>query len=125
MFWPFILPIQLTAGLISLLIACVTLAAPLLRWRRTTTLCATFLLGLLAFIPSCLAITSVLDAKRFGLFDYEAVDSELYALHFGDLNWPFYAGTSEYYRPEARNSAGFSLWFSESAKTAYLVVGYW
>ena len=71
MLWTLILPIQITACVIACAIACLTLAAPLVRLRRLPTFLVACLLGLVAFVPSCAGIMKIVDARRFGLFTYD------------------------------------------------------
>ncbi|MEM9368917.1 MAG: hypothetical protein AAGD07_23240 [Planctomycetota bacterium] len=71
MFWPVVLPFQVTLGVLCVLIAIATIAAPLLKWRRAPTLVVVSLLSLVAFVPSCAGVMAVLDANRFGVFEYE------------------------------------------------------
>ncbi len=71
MLWPLILPATLTACIFAGVIACMTLVAPLLKFRRLPMFLITCLLGLLAFVPSCTGVMAVVDARRFGLFTYK------------------------------------------------------
>ncbi len=48
-----------------------TLAAHLAKWRRLPTFFGTMVISLLAFVPSCTGIMNILDAKRFGVFNYQ------------------------------------------------------
>lgn len=91
MLWPVILPIQITAYIIGSLIVTATLVAPLAKWRRQPILLGASLLGMLAFVPSCMGIMSALDARRFGVFGYAS---------FADVND---ARVQRYLPPDARN----------------------
>ena len=70
MFWPIVLPFKITACILLALTVLVTLAAPLMKLRRTPAFFGALLLSLLAFVPSCAAIMGIVDQKRFGVFDY-------------------------------------------------------
>jgi hypothetical protein len=74
MLWPIVLPFKITLCLFAAVVAAMTLSAPLLKWRRGKTFLNTVLLGLVAFIPSCAAINTVLDKHRFGVFHYATFD---------------------------------------------------
>lgn len=71
MLWPIVLPFQITACILLVVILLATLAAPFLKWRRLSTFFGVTLLSTLAFVPSCNTIMKVLDAERFGVFDYK------------------------------------------------------
>lgn len=71
MLWPFILPFQITACALLVVIVLATLAAPFLKWQRLPTFFGMTFLSALVFVPSCTAIMNVVDANRFGVFDYK------------------------------------------------------
>jgi hypothetical protein len=70
MLWPIILPLKITLCLFAAVVAAMTLSAPLLKWKCGKTFLITALLGLVALIPSCAGIMTVLDKHRFGVFHY-------------------------------------------------------
>jgi hypothetical protein len=70
MLWPIVLPFQITSCVLLTLIVIATLAAPLAKWKRLPTFFGVLLLSLVAFIPSCAGIMNIVDAKRFGVFNY-------------------------------------------------------
>lgn len=72
MLWTVLLPIKLTLCLFAVLVALVTLLAPVLKWKRGTTFLLTTILAGVAFIPSCAGIMKVDDAHRFGIFEFSA-----------------------------------------------------
>lgn len=72
MLWPIVLPFKITVCVLLALIVLATLAAPLVKWRRTQTLIGVTLLSLVAFIPSCAGIMQILDSSRFGVFNCAA-----------------------------------------------------
>ncbi|HYW81538.1 MAG TPA: hypothetical protein VE890_18280 [Thermoguttaceae bacterium] len=65
---------EITACIIAGIIACATLAAPLVKWTRLPTFFAVTMLGALAFVPSCIGIMNAVDAHRFGVFTYATFD---------------------------------------------------
>lgn len=70
MFWPVILPMQITLlGMIGVNVVAV-LIAPKLKWRRPRVFAWSILLGVLGFVPSCTAVQLVADQFRFGAFSY-------------------------------------------------------
>lgn len=71
MLWPIVLPLQITACVLLTLVVLATLAAPFVKWKRLPTFIGLSVLSLLAFIPTCNGITSIVDARRFGVFDYQ------------------------------------------------------
>ena len=75
MFWPFILPIQLTTCIFVTIITIATIAAPYLHRRREQTFMTMFILGMFTYIPSCGLIMDVVDARRFGVFHYASFDN--------------------------------------------------
>ncbi len=116
MLWPIVLPFQITACVILGLIVLATALAPLAKRRRIPTLFAFSALGLLAFVPSCIGIKSVIDARRFGVFNYATFDE------VNDFR------VERYLPPTARNitldkyAQGFRARYaiSEAELTAYL-----
>lgn len=73
MFWPFILPMQITAGGLVVGVLVLTAASPRLKWRRSATFAFATLLATLAFVPSCMLVQAGVDAVRFGRFEYGSV----------------------------------------------------
>lgn len=70
MLWPLILPFKITAAVFAVAIAILTLAAPRFQWRREPVFFYSFIVGIVAFAPSCAGIMSVIDSQRFGIFEY-------------------------------------------------------
>ncbi|TWU55340.1 hypothetical protein [Rubripirellula reticaptiva] len=71
MLWPIILPLKITLWVLAGFIVTAVVVAPLFKWRRGKVAFVSLLVALLAFIPVCAGIGSVLDSNRFGVFDYE------------------------------------------------------
>ncbi len=69
MLWPIILPLKITFWLCAGIVAVATASAPLLKWKRTKTLLISTIIVVLAFVPTCAAVKSVVDTHRFGVFD--------------------------------------------------------
>lgn len=74
MLWPIVLPVQLTFLTLIALIVISTLLAVALKRKPITVLVGSVALAFVAFIPSCTGIMSVLDARRFGVFQYATYD---------------------------------------------------
>lgn len=70
MFWPLVLPFQITFGSLAAFVVIVTAISPRFRWKRIKAFFLSMLLAVLAFIPSCAAIATLLDGIRFGYFEY-------------------------------------------------------
>ena len=70
MFWPVILPFQLTCGVLLVAVVVLTVFASPKTWSRVKTFCVYSAIGLVAFIPSCTGIMMAVDAVRFGDFEY-------------------------------------------------------
>lgn len=70
MFWIHVLPARITLAIHASLVAICTLAAPLVRLKRLTVLLRATAIACIAFIPSCLFVTSIVDGYRFGVFEY-------------------------------------------------------
>jgi hypothetical protein len=70
MLWPIVLPVQLTFWIMLAMIAIATLAAVALKWKPNRVFVGSVALACVAFIPSCTGIMSILDARRFGVFQY-------------------------------------------------------
>lgn len=74
MLWPLVLPFKITCVVMIVLVAAVTLAAPLVRWKRWNMLGLSVVLAAMAFIPSCAGIMTVIDTQRFGVFHHATFD---------------------------------------------------
>ena len=71
MFWPVVLPLQITLGiLVGVLVLALGLATKR-KWKLGKTFVGTLVVSCVAFIPSCTVIMKVLDPYRFGVFEYE------------------------------------------------------
>jgi hypothetical protein len=71
MIWPYVLPFKLAFWLLAGLVVTATVVAPSFKRKRSSTLGNSFLLALVAFIPSCIGIKFVVDNFRFGEFVYQ------------------------------------------------------
>ncbi|WP_148080025.1 hypothetical protein [Roseimaritima ulvae] len=71
MLWPIVLPSKITACVLLALVFVVTVV----KWRRVPTFIGITLLSLIAFVPSCTGIMRILDADRFGVFEYASFDN--------------------------------------------------
>jgi hypothetical protein len=74
MFWSIVLPFKITFWCIAGLITLATIAAPRIKCKRLPAFLGATLLGVLAFVPSCTAVMHVIDARRFGVFEYATFD---------------------------------------------------
>ena len=74
MLWPIILPIQLTSLIMVFMVVMVTVIAAAKNWKPGLAFVFTSALAIIAFVPSCNGIMSVLDARRFGVFQYAKYD---------------------------------------------------
>ncbi|QDU45017.1 hypothetical protein Mal52_35050 [Symmachiella dynata] len=74
MLWPIILPIQITFGVLLVVVVVLTACASPKSWGRIKTCSWYSTFALLAFIPSCTGIMMVVDAVRFGDFRYASFD---------------------------------------------------
>lgn len=76
MLWPLVLPLQITCCILAVVIAAGTVVAPSLKRSRRKTFVVLTIVSFVLFIPSCAGVTAIVDAYRFGTFQYSA---------FGDL----------------------------------------
>lgn len=74
MLWPSVLPAQITLALLAACVGAATVLAPRAKLKRLRVFRASGLLSLVAFIPSCCLVMRVIDARRFGVFEYAAFD---------------------------------------------------
>ena len=75
MFWPLILPFQITLVLMIPLFIIVLLIGSRWKMPTLTRVYAAICLPLALFIPSCAAVSYVVDYYRFGLFHYDSFDA--------------------------------------------------
>ena len=73
MLWPVVLPFKITFCLLAGIVALVTIASPLIKWKPIKTFLITSCIAVAGFIPSCAAIMSVIDSRRFGVFQYQTL----------------------------------------------------
>lgn len=74
MLWPIVLPFKIAFFSLAGLVLFITLCSPLLKWDRKNAFLISTILACLAFLPFCMGIKSILDAQRFGIFQYAAHD---------------------------------------------------
>jgi len=74
MLWPIVLPFKITFWSLTAFVVLVTAIAPVLKWKRAKTLLVSTLLAMLAFTPSCTGVMYLVDAMRFGYFEYATFD---------------------------------------------------
>jgi len=72
MLWPLVLPFQITFCVLAGLVALLTSFAPVLKWKCRAALGVSLGLAFVAFIPSCTGIMTIVDAQRFGVFEYDS-----------------------------------------------------
>lgn len=72
MLWPVVLPFQITLVLMAVLAFAIAMIGPNRGWTRLQTGVAIILFPLVAFVPSCVGIMSLVDAVRFGQFEYDS-----------------------------------------------------
>ncbi len=70
MFWPLVLPIQITLVLLPTAYVIVVTTVPRFRKRPKRAGVLSLLLLPLLFIPSCIGVNAVVDRYRFGVFSY-------------------------------------------------------
>ena len=74
MFWPLILPFQITCGVLLAAVVALTALVPPKTWGRFKTFTLYSTIAMIAFIPSCTGIMIAVDAVRFGDFTYASYD---------------------------------------------------
>ena len=74
MFWPIVLPFQITCYAVALAVVALTVYASSKAWSRIKTFFVYSVIGLIAFIPSCSGVMMAVDAFRLGDFSYSAYD---------------------------------------------------
>jgi hypothetical protein len=70
MLWPLVLPFRITLFVLLALALLATVLAPIVKWKRSKAFGNCLALSVLAFVPSCAVITRLVDAQRFGMFEY-------------------------------------------------------
>ena len=74
MLWPLVLPAQITLAILLGCVGVATAVAPCARRKRLPVFLVASLLAMVAFIPGCLVVMRVIDARRFGVFEYAAFE---------------------------------------------------
>lgn len=70
MFWPVVLPFQITIALLAVFVFASTAFAPTIKWKPSRMFAISLGIGCMAFVPSCVIIETVIDSQRFGTFQY-------------------------------------------------------
>ena len=70
MLWPIVLPAQITLAMMTTCVVVVTIIAALLRSKPAVVFWYSSGIAFVAFVPSCAGLMSVLDVRRFGVFQY-------------------------------------------------------
>lgn len=70
MFWPYILPVQITFVAFSCLFGAAIFFAPSFSKKRRNVTGWGLLICVVGFVPSCMVVNSLLDNHRFGIFSY-------------------------------------------------------
>ena len=70
MLWPIVLPFKITCWILAGFVAAVILVSPLFKWKLGKAVLISTFIALLAFIPICAGVGSIIDSKRFGVFHY-------------------------------------------------------
>ncbi|TWT80527.1 hypothetical protein CA13_19720 [Planctomycetes bacterium CA13] len=71
MLWPIVVPFKIAFWSLTGFVAIVTLTAVVFKWRVGKAFLIAFVLAVVAFVPLCSGIMSIMDAKRFGVFSYD------------------------------------------------------
>ncbi len=71
MLWPIVLPFKIAFWSLAGLVALVTVFSPAFKWKRGKVFLISSILACVAFIPSCTGIMTIIDARRFGVFQYD------------------------------------------------------
>jgi hypothetical protein len=74
MLWPIVLPFQITSGILAALVAVGTVINPIRKWGRPKTFAVLTIVAFVLFIPSCIGVNTIVDAYRFGTFQYASFD---------------------------------------------------
>lgn len=72
MFWPVVLPFQITCAVLFTAVILLTLFASPRTWGRDKTFFLFSALAFVAFVPACTGIMSLVDSVRFGDFQYSS-----------------------------------------------------
>lgn len=71
MLWPIVLPAKITFWVLSGLVAIIVTISPVFGLKRGMAALVAGILACVVFIPSCTAVMSIVDARRFGVFHYD------------------------------------------------------
>jgi hypothetical protein len=74
MLWPLELPVKITFGLLVALVLLATVGSLRLKWAPRKTFVIASLFAFVGFIPSCAVVMKIVDARRFGIFQYASYD---------------------------------------------------
>ena len=74
MLWPLVLPVKITFWLLVALVLMATIGSVRLKWPTRKTFVIASVIAFVGFIPSCTIVMSIVDARRFGVFEYASYD---------------------------------------------------
>ena len=74
MLWPLELPVKITFWLLIALVLLATLGSVRLNWAPRKTFVIASLMAFVGFVPSCSIVMKIVDARRFGIFNYASYD---------------------------------------------------
>lgn len=72
MLWPLELPVKITIGLTITIIILATIVAVMCKRNPLGVFLTSTAVSIVAFVPSCSAIMTVVDSLRFGEFEYQS-----------------------------------------------------
>lgn len=70
MLWPLELPVKITFWLLIAIVLLATIVSVKLKWSQRRTFVIASLAAIIGFIPSCSIVMRIVDARRFGVFEY-------------------------------------------------------
>ncbi len=74
MLWPLELPVKITFGILIAFVFLATVGSKRMKWEPRSTFAISLLIAFLGFIPSCIVVMKIVDARRFGVFEYDSFD---------------------------------------------------
>jgi hypothetical protein len=74
MLWPLELPVKITFGILIAFVFLATVGSKRMKWEPRSAFAITLLIAFLGFIPSCIVVMKIVDARRFGVFEYDSFD---------------------------------------------------
>lgn len=74
MFWPIVLPFQITICIMTFFVLGISLFAYVRKRKFWKSFFISSAISCVVFIPSCALIATILDTQRFGIFEYASFD---------------------------------------------------